>query len=61
MARNLHFAKCEDRRVRVMDCQVASGQGVALGGSSVSLPESGKISKGGKMKDGMIRASLVVQ
>lgn len=44
-----------------MDCQVASGQGVALGGSSVSLPESGKISKGGKMKDGMIRASLVVQ
>ena len=51
MARNLHFAKCEDRRVGATNCQVASGQGVALGGSSDSLPGSGKFSREGKMKD----------
>lgn len=34
MARNLHFAKCEDHGVGATNCQVASGQGVALGSSA---------------------------
>lgn len=54
MARNLHFAKCEDHGVGATNCQVASGQGVALGGSD-ALPRSGKFSRGGKMKDRRVR------
>lgn len=41
----LRFAKHEHSIVDVMDHQIASGQGVVLGGEFVFLLESGKVSE----------------
>lgn len=48
--KTLHSAKCEDKRVGLLDGQIASGQVEARGEGSVFLPEGQNSSKevGGK-------------